>query len=66
MESTMQFFRDILSSDNPHTQLDLVAQRAKEVFRLNESSKHMVGRDLGRLESTPSLEYRAKVAMNAA
>jgi hypothetical protein len=66
VDSLVQFFRDVLSSENPQEQLDLVAQRAKEVFTLNESSKHMVGRDLGRLEPTPSLEYRAKVVMNAA
>ena len=66
VESSMQLFEDILSSEHPQEQFELVAQRAKEVFTLNESRKHMVGRDLGRLEPTPSLEYRAKVAMNAA
>jgi hypothetical protein len=66
VESSMQVFEDILSSENPQEQFELVAQRAKEVFTLNESRKHMVGRDLGRLEPTPSLEYRAKVVMNAA
>lgn len=66
VESLVQFFRDIVSSEHPQKQLELVAQRAKEVFTLNDSGKHMVGRDLGRLEPTPSLEYRAKTVMNAA
>jgi hypothetical protein len=66
MESLVQFFRDVLSSENPQEQFEEVAKRAKEVFRLNDSSKHMVGRDLGRLEPTPALEYRAKVVMNTA
>jgi len=66
VESSMQFFEDVLSSENPQEQLALMAQRAKEVFTLNESSKHMVGRDLGRLASTPSLEYRAKAVMKTA
>ena len=66
VESALQFFEEVLSSENPQEQFALVAQRAKEVFTLNDSSKHMVGRDLGRLESTPSLEYRAKAVMKTA
>jgi hypothetical protein len=31
----------------------------KILFPLAPSSKHMSGRDLGRLEPTPSLRYRA-------
>ncbi|WP_221896587.1 hypothetical protein [Bathymodiolus japonicus methanotrophic gill symbiont] len=30
---------------------------AKDVFQLMPSGKHMIGRDLGRLEPTPSLKY---------
>jgi len=66
VESVVQCIQDILSSEHPQEQFELMAQHAKEVFTLNASSKHMVGRDLGRLQPTPSLEYRAKVAMNAA
>jgi hypothetical protein len=64
--SSMQFFEDILLSETPHEQLALMAQRAKEVFTLNASSKHLVGRDVGRLASPPSLEYRARVVMKTA
>lgn len=66
LESSMLMFEDILLSDNPSKKFELVIQRAKEVFPLNESSKHMVGRDLGRLEPTPSLEYRAKSVQKSA
>lgn len=66
MESALLFFEGVILSENPQEQFELIAQRAKEVFTLNESTKHMVGRDLGRLESTPSLEYRAKAVMRSA
>jgi len=66
VESLVQFFQGVVSSENPQEHLEEVAKRAKEVFQLNDSGKHMVGRDLGRLEATPGLEYRAKIAMKAA
>jgi hypothetical protein len=66
MDSSLLVFEEILSSENPQKQFELMAHRAKEVFPLNESRKHMVGRDLGRLESTPSLEYRAKSVLKTA
>jgi len=66
VDSTLQFFKAIILSENPEEQFVLLTEQAKEIFRLNESSKHMVGRDLGRLESTPSLQYRAKIAMKTA
>ena len=66
VDSLVQFFTEVLSSENPQEQLELVAQRAKEVFGPNASSKHMVGRDLGRLEPTPTLQYKVNVAMKKA
>lgn len=65
-ESVLQCIEDIFTSENPLKQLETMAQHAKEVYTLNESSKHMVGRDLGRLEPTPSLEYRAQAVMKTA
>ncbi|MFQ5821983.1 MAG: transposase [Candidatus Heimdallarchaeota archaeon] len=61
VECLLTFIRDdILSSDNPREQFDHVAKALeKEVFTLAPSAKHMVGRDLGRLEPTPSLKYKA-------
>ena len=66
VESLVQFLTDVVSSDSPAEQLDLVAKQAQEVFRLNDSSKHMVGRDLGRLEPTPTLKYRVRDVLKAA
>ena len=66
VDSLVQFFTEVISSENPQEQLESVAQRAKEVFGLNASSKHMVGRDLGRLEPTPTLKYKVNVVMKKA
>jgi hypothetical protein len=65
-ESFVQCIEDVLLSENPQERFELMAQQAKDVFTLNESGKHMVGRDLGRLEPTPAAAYRAKVVKNAA
>lgn len=61
VECLLTFIRnDILSSDNPGEQFDRVSKALKkEVFVLSPSAKHMAGRDLGRLEPTPGLKYRA-------
>jgi len=66
VDSLVLFFTEVLSSDNPQEQWELGAQRAKEVFGLNASSKHMVGRDLGRLEPTPTLKYKVNAVMKKA
>lgn len=66
VDSTLQCFKAIVLSENAEEQFTWLAEQAKEVFRLHESSKHMAGRDLGRLESTPSLQYRANSAMKTA
>lgn len=66
MESLMQCLWDVVSSEEPVKEFQKLATRAKEVFTLRDSAKHMVGRDLGRLEPTPSLKYHARVIMKAA
>jgi hypothetical protein len=63
MESLMHCLWEVVSSEEPIKAFQKLATRAKEVFTLRNSSKHLVGRDLGRLEPTPSLIYRARVAM---
>jgi hypothetical protein len=51
---------DLLSDDDPREALTrLTDTLKKQVFPLNLSKKHMINRDLGRLEPTPSLKYRA-------
>lgn len=66
LESLMQCLWEVVSSENPQEDFKRPAEQAKAVFSPNSSAKHMVGRDLGRLEPTPSLEYRAKVVMRTA
>ncbi|MCI5192989.1 MAG: transposase, partial [Candidatus Electrothrix sp. AU1_5] len=44
----------------PAQTLEQLASKVKEsVISLAPSKKHMVGRDLGQLEASPSLQYRA-------
>ena len=60
VESLIEFLAEVVLADDPVEELIRVASQAQEVFRLNDSSKHMVGRDLGRLESTPGLKHRVR------
>ena len=66
VESLIEFMAEVVLSDNPEEQLALVAAQAQEVFRLNDSSKHMVGRDMGRLEPTSALKHRVRNMLKAA
>jgi len=66
MESLMQCVWTIASSEEPVTAFQKLAARVQKVFTLRDSTKHMAGRDLGRLEPTPSLKYHARVMMDAA
>lgn len=62
IESLLDFIQGLLSSQNPQERIHLLSKTLKDVFLLNPSKKHMIGRDLGRLEPTPSLASRAKAA----
>jgi hypothetical protein len=62
VDSLLAFIRELLLADNPHEQLNRLTQALEEVFPLAPSKKHMNTRDLGRLEPTPALQYRAEVA----
>ena len=66
VESLMQCLWQVVSSEHPQEQFQQVAAHAKAVFAPRESGKHMVGRDLGRVEATPSLVYRAQIALKTA
>lgn len=61
MEVLLEWISHLLSSnvENMGEQLKILGQKIEEVFELMPSGKHMIGRDLGRLEPTPSLIYRA-------
>ena len=53
----------LVSSDNPQDTLKRFTKALHEVFALRRSTKHMIQRQLGRLEPTPSLKYRAHEVM---
>lgn len=59
MESWLLHVEQLLRSANPAEQLIQIAALVHEFFILQPSGKHMSGRDLGRLEPTPSLMRRA-------
>jgi DDE superfamily endonuclease len=54
---------DLVSSEEPRDQLKRLTQAVHEVFAFSRSKKHMIQRQLGRLEPTPSLKYRAHEVM---
>jgi DDE superfamily endonuclease len=54
---------DLVSSENPHDQLKRFSQALHDVFAFSRSKKHMIQRQLGRLEPTPLLKYRASEVM---
>ena len=63
MDALIEVIRGIVDAEDPHQRLDEIVAVAKRLFPLRDSAKHMNGRDLGRLEPTPSLKYRAAARM---
>jgi hypothetical protein len=62
-ECLIDVIDDLVSADHPQDQLQRFIKALHEVFALDQSTKHMIQRQLGRLEPTPSLKYRAYEAM---
>ena len=54
---------ELVSSENPQGQLHRFTQALHGVFTFSHSKKHLTQRQLGRLEPTPSLKYRAHEVM---
>jgi hypothetical protein len=54
---------ELVSSENPQGQLHRFTQALHGVFTFSHSKKHLIQRQLGRLEPTPSLKYRADEVM---
>jgi hypothetical protein len=54
---------ELVSSDDPQSRLQHFTKALHEVFAFGHSKKHMIQRQLGRLEPTPSLKYRADEVM---
>jgi hypothetical protein len=63
VECLVDVIDDLVSSDNPQDQLKHFTQALHEVFAFGHSKKHMIQRQLGRLEPTPFLKYRADEVM---
>jgi len=63
VECLLEVIDDVVSSDNPQEKLKRFTQALHEVFAFGYSKKHMVQRQLGRLEPTPFLKYRADEVM---
>jgi len=59
VECLLDVIHDLLSAKNPEQELTKLADTLTKQFALMPSGKHMVGRDLGRQEPTPSLKYKA-------
>ncbi len=60
VECFLNFIREIVSDKDPEKKLDTLTDILKNnVVKLFPSSKHMANRDLGRLEPTESLKYKA-------
>jgi DDE superfamily endonuclease len=59
MDVLLEFIKTVLEHQNPADKLKELAGLIDDVFQLMPSGKHMVGRDLGCLEPTASLQCRA-------
>ena len=59
VKAVIETVEDLLNTDNPQLVIDCLKNSITEIIPLRESSKHMSGKDLGRLEPTPSLKYKA-------
>src|SRR6266436_5159779 len=53
----------LVAADDPQEKLQGLTKALHEVFAFGRSKKHMMQRQLGRLEPTPSLRYRADEVM---
>jgi len=56
-EALLMFLKSLLVGKNGYGKLEELSQKIAEVFELQPSKKHMTGRNLGRLEPTPSLQH---------
>jgi hypothetical protein len=62
VDSLLAVIRELILADDPSEQFTRLSQAVEEVFQLAPSKKHLHNRDLGRLESTPTLKYRVEIA----
>ncbi|MDT8425692.1 MAG: hypothetical protein RQ733_06935, partial [Methyloprofundus sp.] len=60
MDVLLEFIKAMLEQHNPADKLKELAELVGEVFQLLPFGKHMVGRELGTLEATASLQCRSE------
>jgi hypothetical protein len=59
VESLFLFISEILDSEEPQEELEKKMSIMQEnLLNFEKSKKHMVGRELGRMEPTESLKYK--------
>lgn len=63
VECLVDVIDDLVSSDDPQEKLTRFTKALHKVFVFGRSTKHMIQRQLGRLEPTPALKYRAEEVM---
>ena len=63
VESLVNVIETLIFSDDPQSQWQNFTQSLQNIFVFNSSKKHMIQRQLGRLEPTPYLKYRADEVM---
>jgi hypothetical protein len=63
VECLVDVVEHLVSSEAPQEQLHRFTHALHQVFAFSHSTKHMIQRQLGRLEPTPSLKYRADEVM---
>jgi hypothetical protein len=63
VECLVKVIDDRVSPDNPQAKLQLFTQALHEAFAFGHSKKHMIQRQLGRLEPPPVWKYRAGEVM---
>ena len=63
VECLVEVIDDLVSSDEPQEKLQRFTKALHEVFAFGRSKKHMIQRQLGRLEPTPALKYRVDEVM---
>jgi hypothetical protein len=63
VECLVDVIDELVSSDDPQDKLQRFTKALHEVFVFGRSTKHMIQRQLGRLEPTPALKYRAHEVM---
>ena len=63
VECLIDVIENLVSSDAPQSRLQHFTNALHEVFAFGRSTKHIIQRQLGRLETTPALKYRADEVM---